>query len=153
MSGPTFQVGPLFVRDTLARMTRFASALVLFVALVWVGSAVAQSPGQAGEFPVMRQLAATSGTGLSNGPLIDRTEIRIIRLDIEPGGARLLHTHDDVKYHLVVPITGALQVDLGTPEAVSLVPWQPHFMTAGTRHGYKNAGRAKVSAMEIFVRP
>lgn len=127
-------------------MRTFASAFVVCVVLTWVGSAVAQSPGQGGEFPQMRPLAATSGTGLSNGPLIDRPEIRIIRLDIEPGGVRLLHTHDDVKYHLVVPVTGGLQVD-GTADAVSLVPWQPHFMTAGTRHGYKNTGRERVSAL------
>lgn len=29
---------------------------------------------------------------------------------------------------------------------------QPHFMTAGTRHGYRNIGAATVSAMEVFVR-
>ena len=45
-----------------------------------------------------------------------------------------------------------LEVDLGTPQSVALVPWQPHFMTAGTRHGYTNTGRSTVSAMEIFVR-
>ena len=134
-------------------MNRLASALVFAVALTWMGSVVAQSPGQGGEFPAMRQLAATSGTGLSNGPLIDRPEIRIIRLDIEPGGVRLVHTHDDVKYHLVVPVTGGLDVTGDSPgAAVSLVAWQPHYMTAHTRHGYKNTGSAKVSALEIFVR-
>lgn len=133
-------------------MRSFAGALVLGFALTWMGSAVAQSPGQGDEFPQMRRPAVTSGTGLSNGPLIDRPEIRMIRLDIEPGGVRLLHAHDDVKYHLVVPITGSLQVDLGTPTPVSLVAWQPHFMTAGTRHGYRNIGAATVSAMEVFVR-
>jgi hypothetical protein len=51
-----------------------------------------------------------------------------------------------------VPITGPLEVNLDTPNPVSLVPWQPHFMTGGTRHGFRNNSASKVSVMEIFVR-
>lgn len=131
-------------------MARFTVALACVVVVCWMGSVVAQTP--ANEFPPMRQLAATSGTGLSNGPLIDRPEIRVIRVDVEPGGTRLLHTHDDVRYHLVVPMTGNLQVNLDLPTPVALVPWQPHFMNGGTRHGFQNTGTSKVSVMEIFVR-
>jgi len=131
-------------------MCRWLSAVVIFVAVLWFTSPVAQTPDAS--FPPMRVLAPTSGTGLANAELIARPEVRLIRVDVEPGGVRVLHTHDDVKYHLVVPITGPLEVNLDAPNPVSLVPWQPHYMTGGTRHGFRNKGTSKVSVMEIFVR-
>lgn len=132
-------------------MRRFLSVAGIFVAVFWVASAVAQTPA-AGEWKLeMRTLAATSGIGLSNAPLIDRPEIRVIRVDLEPGAVRLLHTHDDVRYHLMIPITGAAQANLG-PSAVPLQPWQPVFLEGGTTHGFQNNSATKLSVMEIFVR-
>jgi len=132
-------------------MRRFVSAAGIFGAVFWVASAVAQTPA-AGEWKLeMRTLAATSGLGLSNAPLIDRPEIRVIRVDLEPGAVRLLHTHDDVRYHLMIPITGGAQANLG-PSAVPLQQWQPVFLEGGTMHGFQNNGATKLSVMEIFVR-
>ncbi|RPI56595.1 MAG: hypothetical protein EHM55_04855, partial [Acidobacteria bacterium] len=68
---------------------QFASALV--VTMLWIGSsAVAQSPGTAGAL-VLNPLAATSGTGVSNVALINRDEIRVLRVDVAPGGIRNVH--------------------------------------------------------------
>jgi len=128
----------------------FAVATVIMV--FWMASAVAQTPA-AGEWKLeMRTLAATSGSGLSNAPLIDRPEIRVIRVDLEPGAVRLLHTHDDVRYHLMIPITGGAQANRGPSASVPLQQWQPVFFEGGTTHGFQNNGATTLSVMEIFVR-
>lgn len=133
-------------------MRRFVSAAGIFVAVFWVASAVAQTPA-AGEWKLeMRTLAPTSGVGLSNAPLIDRPEIRIIRVDLEPGAVRLLHTHDDVRYHLMIPVTGSAQANRGPSSPVQLQQWQPVFFEGGTTHGFQNNSATKLSVMEIFVR-
>lgn len=133
-------------------MGRIVSAAGIVVAVFWVASAVAQTPAASDWKLEMRTLAATSGVGLSNGALIDRPEIRIIRVDLEPGSVRLLHTHDDVRYHLVIPITGSAQANLGPETRVPLQPWQPQFFQGGSVHGFQNTGASKLSVMEIFVR-
>lgn len=133
-------------------MSRLFSAAGVFVVVFCVGSVVAQTPAAAGWKLEMRTLAATSGIGLSNGALIDRPEIRVIRVDLEPGAVRLLHTHDDVRYHLMIPITGGAQANLGPSAPVPLQQWQPVFFQGGTTHGFQNNGTTKLSVMEIFVR-
>ena len=133
-------------------MSRFLSAAGIVVAVFWVASAVAQTPAASEWKLEMRTLAATSGVGLSNAPLIDRPEIRVIRVDLEPGAVRLLHTHDDVRYHLMIPITGSAQANRGPSASVPLQPWQPVFFEGGTTHGFQNTGATKLSVMEIFVR-
>lgn len=133
-------------------MRRFLSAAGIFVAVFWVASAVAQTPAASEWKLEMRTLASTSGVGLSNAPLIDRPEIRVIRVDLEPGAVRLLHTHDDVRYHLMIPITGSAQANRGSSAPVPLQQWQPVFFEGGTTHGFQNNGATKLSVMEIFVR-
>lgn len=133
-------------------MWKRASTLAIFAGVVWGASAVAQTPDASSWKLEMRTLAPTSGAGLSNGPLIDRDGIRIVRVDLEPGSIRLVHTHDDVRYHLLVPVTGPVQVNLGETTHVPLQQWQPHFFPGGTRHGFQNNGATKLSVMEIFVK-
>lgn len=133
-------------------MYRFAVVAGFFVVVLWMASVVAQSPAPGSDYPPMRPLPEGGGTGVSNARMMDRPEIRISRVDVEAAGVRVLHTHDDVSYHLIVPITGPLQLNLGTPAPVSLVAWQPYFMTRGTSHGFQNNGRSKVSLLEIFVK-
>ena len=133
-------------------MGRLVSAAGIFVAVFWVASAVGQTPAASEWKLQMRTLAATSGVGLSNGALIDRPEIRIIRVDLEPGAVRLLHTHDDVRYHLMIPISGSAQANLGPSAPVPLQQWQPVFFQGGTTHGFQNNSTTTLSVMEIFVR-
>src|SRR5687768_18431826 len=86
--------------------TKLASAIV--VAVLWIGSAVAQTPGTTGPL-VLNPIAATSGTGISNAALINRDEIRVLRVDVAPGGVRNMHAHDDMQYHLFIPTTAGMQ--------------------------------------------
>jgi hypothetical protein len=128
---------------------QFGSALV--VALLWIGSAVAQTPG-AKEALVLNPIAATSGTGVSNAALINRDEIRVLRVDVAPNGVRNVHTHDDVQYHLFIPTSAGMQFELDGAQPVAMAGWQAQFVKGGTRHGFKNLGNSTVTIMEIFVK-
>ena len=90
--------------------------------------------------------------GVSRAILIDRPEIRVLRVEIEPGGARKPHKHDDVQYHLFVVIEGTFEVTIGSDAPVQAPGGRTLLFKAGTMHGFKNIGSTKAAAMEIFVR-
>jgi quercetin dioxygenase-like cupin family protein len=133
-------------------MHKSASVLAIVVALFWMASAVAQTPSTRTGDLVLNPIAATSGTGVSNVALINRDEIRVLRVDLAAGGVRNIHTHDDVPYHLFIPITGRIQFETDSEKPVDLAPWQAHFVKGGTKHGFKNLGSQTVSVMEVFVK-
>jgi quercetin dioxygenase-like cupin family protein len=51
--------------------------------------------------------------------LIDRAEVRVSRVEIQPGATRRVHTHDDVAYHLWIPVEGTLQLTMGSDAPVA----------------------------------
>ena len=129
---------------------KLASAIV--VAALWIGSAVvAQTPGTADPL-VLNPIAATSGTGVSNAALINRDEIRVLRVDIAPGGVRNVHSHDDMQYHLFVPTAPGMQFTAESETPVQMAAWQAQFVKGGTKHGFTNRGTSTVTVMEIFVK-
>jgi quercetin dioxygenase-like cupin family protein len=129
--------------------TKLASAIV--VAVLWIGSAVAQTPGTAGAL-VLNPIAATSGTGISNAVLINRDEIRVLRVDVAPNGVRNIHSHDDMQYHLFIPTSDGMQFESESAKPVAMAAWQAQFVKGGTKHGFKNTGSSTVTIMEIFVK-
>jgi len=84
--------------------------------------------------------------------LIDRAEVRVSRLVLQPGAARRAHAHDDVEYHLWIPIEGQLQLTIGSDAPVSAALGQAFFLKRGTSHAFKNAGTTPASVFEIFVK-
>ena len=129
---------------------KLASAVV--VGMLWIGSAVvAQTPGTAGAL-VLAPIAATSGTGVSNVALINRDEIRVLRVDVAPGGVRNVHAHDDVQYHLFIPTSAGMLFESASEKPVQMAAWQAQFIKGGTQHGFKNIGASTVTIMEIFVK-
>jgi quercetin dioxygenase-like cupin family protein len=129
---------------------RFASAVA--VVALWIGSAMdAQTPGTAGPV-VLNPIAAASGSGISNAALINRDEIRVLRVDVEPNGVRNVHTHDDMQYHLFIPTSPGMQFQLESENPVHMAAWQAQFVKGGTRHGFRNTGSSPVTIVEIFVK-
>jgi len=100
----------------------------------------------------LRPLTAAGNVGVSNAVLRDQPEVRALRVVVEPGGTRVMHSHDDVKFHLFVPITGAMTLNLEGGLSVVVPAWQPYYMKTGTRHGFQNGGSSSVEIMEIFVK-
>ena len=128
---------------------KLASAVVM--AMVWIGSAVvAQSPA-AGAL-VLNPIAAASGTGVSNAALINRDEIRVLRVDVAPKGVRNIHTHDDMQYHLFIPTSAGMEFETDGEKPAQMAAWQAQFVKGGTRHGFKNTGASTVTIVEIFVK-
>jgi quercetin dioxygenase-like cupin family protein len=84
--------------------------------------------------------------------LIDRAEVRVSRLDIQPGSVRRVHAHDDVVYHLWIPIEGTLELTVRNEPPVAGKPGQAFFMTRGTPHGFKNVGSTPAAVFEIFIK-
>ncbi|MGH9147414.1 MAG: hypothetical protein ACRD1Q_11935 [Vicinamibacterales bacterium] len=75
------------------------------------------------------------------------------RLDaLLQGRTRVIHAHNDVKFHPFIPISGTMQLDLEGAPSVTVAPWHPYFMSEGTRHGFRNVGTSPVDIMEVFIR-
>ena len=100
----------------------------------------------------LRPLTGTGNVGVSNAVLRDQPEVRAARVVVEPGGTRAMHSHDDVKFHLFVPITDAMTLNLEGASSVVVPAWQPYYMKTGTRHGFQNSGSTSVEIMEIFIK-
>ncbi len=84
--------------------------------------------------------------------LIDRDEIRVSRLELQAGAVRRVHAHDDVEYHLWIPLSGSLEITIGTDRPVAATAGQAFFLKRGTQHGFRNTGSGPATAFEIFVK-
>jgi quercetin dioxygenase-like cupin family protein len=133
-------------------MRRAVAVSVFIVCLLWISSVVAQSPGAKSGQLVLNPIAATSGTGVSNAALLDRPEVRVLRVDVQPGGVRNIHTHDDTLFHLFIPVSGGAQFEVEPDKPVDLATWQAQFVKGGTRHGFKNTGTSTATVIEVFVK-
>jgi quercetin dioxygenase-like cupin family protein len=130
-------------------MRRSVSGLAFLLAASWLASAVAQTPGTTGGL-VLKPTSATSGQGISNVALLDQSGARVLRVDVEPNGVRNVHSHDNVDFHLFVPVTGTVRLEVaGKP--LELGPWQAQFIKGGTKHGWVNTGSTTATVMEVFV--
>ena len=130
-------------------MRKCASAIA-FAAIVVLASLVrAQAPSPAqGGVPSTREV----DPGVFNtSPIIDRAELRAGRLEIRPGGTRRVHQHDDVQFHLFIPLSGSVQLNLGA-ETIDAVAGQVYFIDKGTPHGFKNVSGSTATAVEVFVK-
>ncbi len=99
----------------------------------------------------LRPLAGEGNVGVSNATLLDQ-EARILRVLVEAGATRVMHQHDDVQYHLFIPITGPMELRLADGKSVEVKPWQPYLMKRGTLHGFHNNGSSAVEILEVFVK-
>jgi len=83
---------------------------------------------------------------------IDRAEVRVTRVELQPGAVRSVHQHDDVRFHLFIPVSGKLELTIGSAKPVEATPGQAFFMEKGTPHGFKNVGSTPAAVMEVFVK-
>lgn len=111
------------------------------VALLYVVQASAQAPA-----------ANNADKGVNPVRLMDRPEVRVSRVEIAPGAIRSVHTHDDVRFHLWIPISGKLEITIGSAKPVEAASGQAFFMEKGTPHGFRNIGSTPATVMEIFVK-
>jgi quercetin dioxygenase-like cupin family protein len=117
--------------------------------VVGVGVVLALLVGQ----PAIAQVPAPEADpGVRPTRMIDRAEVRVSRVEIAAGATRRVHAHDDVVYHLWIPIEGTLQITIGSDPPVTAKSGQAFFLKRGTQHGFKNIGTTPGAALEIFVK-
>jgi quercetin dioxygenase-like cupin family protein len=83
--------------------------------------------------------------------VIDRPEIKIQRVEIEPNATRGMHAHDDVIYHVFLTMDAPLVLSIEGEGDVHLDPWQTHFFKGGTAHAITNGTAEPVRFLEVFV--
>lgn len=83
--------------------------------------------------------------------VLQRPEVRVIRVAIQPNSTRTLHAHADALFHLFVPLDGTIDLTIEGEPSERLGPWQAHFFKGGTMHAFTNASGAPVQWMEVFV--
>ncbi|HLK46956.1 MAG TPA: cupin domain-containing protein [Bryobacteraceae bacterium] len=108
-----------------------------------------QTPAQGDD---AKKEAARAAQGYAPVRLWERSDVRAARVEMKPGANRAIHQHDDVKFHLFIPLTGKLQITIGSDKPVDAPVGQAFYIKGGTPHGFRNLGSTPASAMEIFVK-
>lgn len=104
-----------------------------------------------GASPAAQSPAVPPGEPIKVNRLIERPEFRLSRNEIFANSKRAVHRHDDSQFHVLMPLTGALDLQIEGQAPIHLEPWQPHLMQGGTMHGFTNSNAVSVQFMEIFV--
>jgi len=96
--------------------------------------------------------ANTPDPGVNPVRQIDRAEVRVTRVELQPGAVRSTHAHNDVRFHLFIPVSGKIELTIGSAKPVEATPGQAYFMERGTQHGFRNIGKTPAMVMEVFVK-
>lgn len=99
----------------------------------------------------LRELGGEDNIGISNSVLRNQEEVRVLRVVVEPGGVRAMHSHDDVDFHLFAPISGTMELTVEEDDPIDVTPWHPFYLDGGTQHGFHNPSDVAIEIMEIFV--
>ena len=78
--------------------------------MVGVGGRANTRPAAGGL--VLKPTSAASGEGISNVALLNESGARVLRVDVAPNGVRNVHSHDDVDFHLFVPVSGTVRLEV-----------------------------------------
>src|SRR5947207_104812 len=85
--------------------------------------------------------------------IVDNPSVRVLQVTLQPGAVRRQHVHNDVTFHMMIPVTGTLEVTADGLGTINAIPGQAYYMVKGQPHGFANKGAASVQGGEIFVTP
>jgi len=128
-------------------MWRYASGMAVIAGLLCL-PASAQTPANSKDAD---KEAARAAQGYAPVRLWERPDVRATRVELKPMATRAVHQHDDVKFHLFIPLTGKLQLTIGSDKPVNAPVGQAFYIKGGTPHGFRNLGSTPGTVMEIFV--
>ena len=100
-----------------------------------------------------QELVPTKDPGVNRAALIINPGkgVDVLRLELEPGKARTLHQHDDVRYHLFLSLSGSIEVTMGDKK-VATTPGQALMIEKSVPHSYRNTGTTPAACYEVFIR-
>lgn len=130
-------------------MHKYALAGVGFV-MLWAALA-AQTPPIIGDRTTPLAVSGGDNVGVSRAVLREQPEVRVLRVVVQPNGTRVMHSHDTLKFHLFIPISGPMELNLDGGRSVDLQPWAPYYLKGGEKHGFHNNTAEPVEIMEVFV--
>jgi pyruvate dehydrogenase E2 component (dihydrolipoyllysine-residue acetyltransferase) len=111
------------------------------------------------------QPPARGGAGTKAGPtgnpdpgvnflvVVENPHVRVLQVTLQPGAVRRPHVHNDVTFHVLVPVTGSLELTVEKDPVVTAVPGQAYYMVKGQTHGFTNKSSAAVQVIELFIKP
>jgi quercetin dioxygenase-like cupin family protein len=85
--------------------------------------------------------------------VVENPHVRVLQVTLQPGAVRRPHVHNDVTFHMLVPITGSLELTVEKDPVVTTVPGQAYYMMKGQTHTFTNKSAAAVQVIEIFIKP
>lgn len=94
-------------------------------------------------------------SGVSPQTIMDNTDVRVTRVQLEAGAVRPSHVHNEGPFHMFIPITNSVEIFFGPEgkeERETVAAGQVHLFKANTPHGFKNPGSTAVTFIEIFVK-
>jgi quercetin dioxygenase-like cupin family protein len=121
-------------------------------------SGVAQPPAAPGRGGQSAGSAGDPDPGVHFIVILDNPSVRVLQVTLQPGAVRRDHVHNDVTFHMLVPVTGSLEVtaaSLTAPsgrETFTAVPGQAYYMVKGQPHGFVNKTATPVQVIEVFVK-
>jgi quercetin dioxygenase-like cupin family protein len=85
--------------------------------------------------------------------VVENPHVRVLQVTLQPGAVRRPHVHNDVTFHMLVPVTGSLELTVEKDPVVTTVPGQAYYMVKGQTHGFTNKSSAAVQVIELFIKP
>ena len=85
--------------------------------------------------------------------VVENSHVRVLQVTLQPGAVRRPHVHNDVTFHMLVPITGSLELTVEKDPVVTAVPGQAYYMVKGQTHSFTNKTGAAVQVIELFIKP
>jgi quercetin dioxygenase-like cupin family protein len=113
--------------------------------------ALAQAPARGGGGGVGSQ--GDPDPGVHFITIIDNPHVRVLQVTLQPGAVRKAHVHNDVTFHMLVPVTGSLELTVEGQPVITTVQGQAYYMLKGVTHGFTNKTAAPVQVIELFIKP
>lgn len=85
--------------------------------------------------------------------VVENPHVRVLQVTLQPGAVRRPHLHNDVTFHMLVPITGSLELTVEKDPVITTVPGQAYYMVKGQTHSFTNKSSAAVQVIELFIKP
>ena len=85
--------------------------------------------------------------------VVENPHVRVLQVTLQPGAVRRPHVHNDVTFHMLVPINGSLELTVEKDPVITTVPGQASYMVKGQTHTFTNKGAAAVQVIELFIKP
>jgi quercetin dioxygenase-like cupin family protein len=115
----------------------------------------------AGQDPTAKPAGGGQKVGQTGNPdpgvnflnVVENPHVRVLQVTLQPGAVRRPHVHNDVTFHMLVPITGSLELTVEKDPVITTVPGQAYYMMKGQTHSFTNKTAAAVQVIELFIKP